>query len=270
QGAPETGLGNATYLAAIQHLDDSIGRLLETIERSGQLEKTVVVFLADNGGVDTKFNHREIDGSPFDPSHPLTVQAQEFDSAPFRGGKGSMYEGGIRVPCLVRWPGVIASGSVCDTPIHVVDWLPTLLDAAGIDAAEEDGLSLLPAFRGETLPERSLYWYLPLYDLRWGATPCAIIRRGDWKLIEFFGDRFDSNNRYVREEHVELYELPSDIGETNNLADVHPKQRDRLRNDLRRWLESFGMKLPRSNPHYDTSRAFEETREKPPHLLGSR
>ncbi|MEM6469207.1 MAG: sulfatase [Planctomycetota bacterium] len=265
--APEVGLGNATYLAAIEHLDESIGRLLKTISATGQRDRTIVIFLSDNGGVDTRYNHVNEDGSPFDGSTPLTIKLREFESAPLREGKGSMYEGGIRVPCLVKWPGVIEPGSVCRVPIHVVDWLPTLLDAAGVQSNEKnDGVSLLPLFRGDGLDERALFWFLPLYDLRWAATPCAVIRRGNWKLIEFFGDRFDESLSYREGAHLELYDLGRDIGETSNLADERSEVRDALRADLRSWIRSLGHAIPGENPNYADSKALLETRVKPTHV----
>ncbi|MEO1524318.1 MAG: sulfatase [Planctomycetota bacterium] len=268
-GAPENGFGNATYLAAIEHLDASVGRLLAALDETGQRDNTIVVFLADNGGVDTRYHHTRLDGKPADDSAPLAMRDQQLESAPLREGKGSMYEGGIRVPCMVCWPDQIRPGQVSRTPIHVVDWLPTLLEAANHQSDQpEDGVSLLSLFRGETLPERSLYWYLPLYDLRWAATPCSIMRRGDWKLIEFYGDWFDEDKRYHTGHRVELYNLANDIGERNDLSSKHPERVESMQRQLSQWLSEMDIEPPRANPHFDPSRALLETRDKPAFLQG--
>lgn len=275
RGEPATGLHNATYLAAIQHLDTSIGRLLAALEELGQRERTLVVFLSDNGGVFQGYNKTPSTVSTAAGSAPqLTVELEEFSNAPLRAGKGSPYEGGIRVPCLVRWPGTVKAGSVSAAPIHVVDWAPTLLEVAGAAAPAGvalDGASLVPILRGQAPAGRPpLYWYLPLYDLRWGATPCAVIREGDWKLIDYFGDSFDATGRYRAGARVELFNLRSDLGETTDLASQEPARAGKLQAQVRSWLRSLGAEIPGPNPHHDPARALEEVREKPPHLTVSR
>lgn len=264
QGAPETGLNNATYLAAIEHLDTSIGRLMKALEETGQVDNTLVVFLADNGGVDTQYHHQHSDGAPLVGDVPLVVKDQQLENDPLREGKGSMYEGGIRVPCIARWPARIEAGQTCSTPIHVVDWLPTLLHAAGKPTTDrEDGVSLVPVFAGKPIPDRSLYWYMPLYDLRWAATPCAVIRDGDWKLIEYFGDWYDRDKQYHIGHRVELYNLDRDLAEANNLADVESQRATRMQKQLHQWIESVGAVVPGSNPHHDSARRLFETKTKP-------
>lgn len=267
RGAPESGHRNATYLAAVEHLDKSIGRLTKVLEETGQRENTMIVFLADNGGVDTRYENKQSDGSPLAPEKLLVVRDQQLENFPLREGKGSMYEGGIRVPCIVSWPKAIPRGTVSQQPIHVVDWYPTLLDAAGRKPTEpEDGLSLLPAFRGQSLPERSLFWYMPLYDLLWAATPCAVVRKGDWKLIEFFGDWYDENKQYHRGVRLELYNLRNDLGETRDLSEQFPERVATMRQELHNWIASCGATVPGANPHYDLARSTLTTREKPEHL----
>ncbi len=270
RGAPENGLHNATYLAAIEHLDTSVGRLLAGLERLGQAERTLVVFLTDNGGIDTQY-----DPAPFLAANVgaasatperLTEKERAFSNAPLRAGKGSHYEGGIRVPCVVRWPGVVKPDTVADTPVHVVDWLPTLFAAAGARAPaglELDGRDLGPLLRGEPFPVRPLFWYLPFYEVRWGATPCAIIRDGDWKLIEFFGDWFDPDGRYVPGARLELYHLREDLGETRNLAAAEPQRAADLRQRLRAWLAASGAEIPGPNPDFNPARHLLETRGMP-------
>ena len=151
RGAPEKGLGNATYLASIEHLDNSVGRLLARLDALGLRDDTLVVFLTDNGGLDTMWALPAMSNDPDDGSAPLKAREQQFDNAPLRSGKGTAYEGGIRVPCLVRWPGVARAGLVSTEPVHVVDWLPTLLAAAGTRAPagyKVDGTDIRPALAG--------------------------------------------------------------------------------------------------------------------------
>lgn len=273
RGAPEQGENNATYLAAIEHLDHSIGRLLQSVDELGLRERTLVIFLSDNGGVAHMFDPKPFTTGP-GTDKQLRVLQREFSNAPLRGTKGSPYEGGIRVPCLVRWPGVINEKQVVSTPVHVVDWLPTLLELAGAQAPAEhklDGVSLAPLLRGQRtdkrLSERALFWHAPLYDLRWGATPCAVVRQGDWKLIEYFGDRFDEHGRYQSGRHVELYHLRDDVGETKNLADTEVKRREDLLAQLHRFFEDCNCEVPAANPHHDPAQLFRETDTKPDFLL---
>lgn len=267
-GAPTEGMHNATYLAAIEHLDHSIGRLLRKLDELKLRDHTLVVFLSDNGGVDTSYALPEWSDQPLDGREPLKIFKQEFDNVPLREGKGSVYEGGIRVPCIVRWPKNVTAGSVSQTPIHVVDWLPTLLTVAGgtvTGGAVEniaDGVDLVPVFRGESIPERPLYWYLPLYDLRWASTPAAAIRQGEWKLIEYFGDRFDANQQYHVGQRSELFNLKDDMGETTDVAAFHADRVSAMRQQLLGWIQSIPAEIPKRNPHYDKSKAFQETKEK--------
>lgn len=266
RGAPEEGLHNARYLAAIEHLDAGVGRLLAALEQLGQREKTLVVFLSDNGGIYQAYDFQPFlankDPEQRSPLH-LTLGREEFSNAPLRAGKGSHYEGGIRVPCIVRWPGVVPAGQVNETPIHVIDWLPTLLAAAGGDAPRDhvvDGVNLLPLLRGGALAPRPLFFFLPLYEVRWGSTPCAVIRDGDWKLIEFFGDWFDPQGRYVAGHRLELYDLRSDIGETTDLAAAHPERAAAMRGQLHAWMRSIPAEIPGPNPAFDERRQLLEVK----------
>jgi len=269
-GAPEAGLFNATYLAALEHLDHGVGRLLAALDDLKLREHTLVVFLGDNGGVDTVYSPPQQAGDPTDGSQPLRVRAREFASAPLRAGKGSAYEGGLRVPCLVRWPARVAGGQVIATPVHVTDWMPTLLAAAGVAAPANhplDGLDLLPLLGGGALPPRPLYFHLPLYDLRWAATPCAVVREGDWKLIESFGDSFvdtPAGPRYRPGRRLELYHLRADLGETRDLAAAEPARAAAMSARLHAWLKSIPAPVPGPNPHFDPARQLEETRQKQP------
>ncbi len=243
KGYPEEGVHNATYLAAIEHMDNSVGRILDHMDQSGLAENTMVIFLTDNGGVD-----------------------MEFSNAPLRYGKGSMYEGGMRVPMMVRWPGKIDAGAVCNTPVHAIDIYPTLLEIGGKRMEQEwilDGTSIVPLLTesGE-IGRETLYWYMPLYDAAWGATPCAVIREGDYKLIEFFGDYCDREDdwKYIPQGRTELYNLSDDIGEKNDLAANMPELTSRLRDELYAWISEMDAPLPILNKRYDPGRTWERTR----------
>ena len=242
---------------------------LGALDRLGQREHTMVVFLSDNGGIDIAYSPRPfaeaLGATPPTPTQ-LEVERREFSNAPLRLGKGSHYEGGIRVPCLVRWPGVTPPGRVSAAPIHVVDWLPTLLAAAGTQAPAEhpvDGIDLASILQGGSGPERALFWYLPFYEVRWAATPAAVVRAGDWKLIEFFGDWFDPAGRYVAGQRLELYNLRDDLGETRDLAAREPERVQSLRDTLHAWLRSIPAEVPGPNPDFDPRRQLLEVRTKP-------
>lgn len=261
-GAPRVGLNNATYLAAIEHLDSSIGRLMQKLDDLGLSENTLVVFLSDNGGLDTSY---AVPDTPLGLSgqSALRVRLQEFPNDPLRDGKGSPYEGGIRVPCIVRWPERIPNGRIEDTPIHVVDWYPTLLEAAGTPSIDlQDGVSLVSLLCKQIPLERTLYWYMPLYDLRWAATPVAVVRKGPWKLIYYFGDWFDRNQVYHAGSHVELFNLETDISEQIECSTEHPELVQTLQQDLVRWIKSTGAVVPDANPHFDAERQLLETKQK--------
>jgi uncharacterized sulfatase len=180
---PDGRVNNAQYLALLEHLDASVGRLLTALEETGQDRNTVVVFLTDNGGVDRLFEYPGRRGIPADGSVPLQQIFCNFSSAPLRAGKGSLYEGGVRVPCLIRWPEKIRPGQVVEAPVHMTDWMPTLFsfaDATPPEGYRLDGVNLAPLLiRGESLPERSIITYAPLYSPPWLTTPGATLRRGD-------------------------------------------------------------------------------------------
>jgi len=260
KGFPAADLNNATYLAALEHMDTAMGRILTALDETKLAANTIVIFLTDNGGV-----HRALK-LPASGSERLEIRERLFDNAPLREGKGFAYEGGIRVPMLVRWPGVVKPKSICSTLVHVVDLLPTRLEAAGAKGSVPpvhplDGVSLLPLLRGRSIPTRPLYWYMPFYDLNWAATPSAVIRDGDYKLIEYFGDYFEAQegDRYVTRPRLELYNLKLDLSEKRNLAEQEPTRTARMRTQLHAWIKSCGAVIPGANPNFDPQRAFEKT-----------
>lgn len=259
KGAPESGLHNARYLAALEHMDRSIGRLLEVVKRS---PNTLILFASDNGGVYRVFKPEPVRTA--DGRLRLEELDREFSNAPLRCGKGTHYEGGIRVPMIVRWSGVAKAGLKQATPVHIVDLLPTLLSAAGTQAPRgyvTDGVDLKPLLTGGKIPERPLYWYAPFYDVRWPNTPSAVIRDGDYKLIHCFGDWVDDETgEYVTEARSELFDLRSDAGERRNLAPEMPERVVDLRKKLFAWIGNLGAVIPGPNPQYDPSRPLVEVR----------
>jgi uncharacterized sulfatase len=267
KGYPAQGLNNATYLAAIEHFDTAIGRLLASLDRLELRERTAVVFLSDNGGI-----HRFYEPNPAVPADGSPVRLKEgpseFSNEPLRAGKGSCYEGGIRVPMIVRWPGVAKPGLTCRTPVHAVDLMPTFFAMAGARPPAGyvmDGVDVAPLLTGRSLPGRALYWYMPFYDIRWLATPSAVMREGDWKLIESFGDTIDEERgaEYRIGHKLELYNLRDDLSEKNNLAVRMPERAAAMQKKLHAWIRSSGNPVPGLNPKYDPRRVLEETRLKP-------
>jgi arylsulfatase A-like enzyme len=265
RGYGDEGPWRAVYLAALEHLDRSIGRLMRRLEELGEAENTLVVFVSDNGGVDWNLDFQAVP-VPNPPRPVLPVRMLEYDNEPLRAGKGSAYEGGVRVPFIARWPGHIPKGQVIGTPVHAVDLAPTFLEVAGAEATHPlDGVSLLPLLRtGDPGPlaRRAVFQYYPFYDLRWALTPCATIRKGDWKLMEFFGDRFDEEHRYAPGHHLELYNLRHDVGERHNLAERRPDLTSALLEELHDWMDSLDAERPVENPNHDPSRAIVETKDR--------
>lgn len=218
-----------TYAAMIETLDETVGQLMETVERLGLQERTIFIFTSDNGGLHVL----EFPGTP--ATH----------NTPFRAGKGFVYEGGLREPLIIRWPGKIEAGSTSDTPVVLTDLVPTLLEAAGVDVAKTagplDGVSLIGLLRGEPLPERSLYWHFPNYTNQ-GSRPAGAIRKGDWKLIEHFEDG-----------SIELFNLSTDPGETRNMADQNAAMASELKAELAQWRTSVGAQMPTPNSDFNAA-----------------
>jgi arylsulfatase A-like enzyme len=237
----EKGHGDPLYAACLADLDTGIGRVLETIQTLGLEKNTLVVFTADNGG---------------------THVTQE----PLRGKKGCYYEGGIRVPMIARWPGVVAPGSTCDTPVVNLDFYPTFLAAAGAQApsAPLDGRDLKPLFQGGTvLASPAICWHFPGYlsgpvprgrDPVFRTRPVSVIRKGDWKLHLFHEEwQLDGGREELATNRaVELYNIASDPGEKTDLASTRSSMRDELLDDLLAWMKHVPAPLPeKPNPDYN-------------------
>ena len=217
------GQSNAVYSAMIRSVDDSIGRLMKKLEELRLDDHTIVIFTSDNGGA-VHF------GKP-----------QATSNAPLRLGKGFAYEGGLRVPLLVKAPGVTRPGSVCQVPVISFDFFPTLLELAGASPAASrtatDGLSFVPLLKGAAaLSRNELFWHYPHYWNNKGAlpvTPYSVARIGDWKLIRFYETDRD-----------ELYNLRDDLSEEHDLASAQPEKRRELSQRLESWLKEVGAQMP--------------------------
>tara|TARA_B110000483_G_scaffold8430_1_gene9996 strand:+ start:8140 stop:9555 length:1416 start_codon:yes stop_codon:yes gene_type:complete len=209
---------NQKYAGMISHLDQSIKTLLDKLKVLELEEDTVVIFTSDNGGLRTVTSNK-----------------------PYRGAKGDLYEGGIRVPLMARWPGRIAAGSLCDLPVHSADYFPTFLELAGLEPmpeAHRDGVSLLPLWSGKSAKSRTFYWHFPHR-----GTPSSTVMEGDWKLVHMI-----ESNRY------ELFDLKNDPGEKRDRATEFPERVERLGRKLEAHLVSSGAQRMRSNPDWDAER----------------
>lgn len=265
EGRPETlarfkdkapgkmGHDHALLAACLADMDTGIGRVLEKIKSLGLEENTLVVFTSDNG-------------SPHVTNEPL------------RGAKGGYYEGGIRVPMIVRWPGVVTPGSTCDAPVLNVDFYPTFLAAAGaaVPTTPLDGESLLPLFQGEAeLKRQAIFWHFPGYlddpvlrgrDPVFRTRPVSVIRKGDWKLHLYHEEwQLDGGREKIATNRaVELYDLASDPGETTDLAQTRTPERDELLDDLVTWIERVPAPLPEKlNPDYNPKAIGKGAKKKP-------
>ena len=225
----DKGLGpkDAAYASLVEGMDKSLGDLMDWLESNGESDNTIVIFMSDNGGLATQPYWR--DGEPF------------TQNAPLNSGKGSLYEGGIREPMIVKWPGTVQAGSKCDKYLMIEDFYPSIIEMAGIsdEPARDnvDGVSFVPLLRGTGDPSRgrALIWNFPNI---WGNDGPGInlncaIRKGDWKLVYYYetGEK-------------ELFNIPDDIAEQHNLASKHPGKVKRLSSELGEYLRSVGADRP--------------------------
>lgn len=210
---------HAVYAAMVEAMDRGVGTVLNKLDELGLTDKTVVIFMSDNGGLATS------EGSP-------------TSNVPLRGGKGWLYEGGIREPMIIRAPGTTSGGSVCETPVISMDFYPTILELAGLPLRPRqhmDGRSLVPLLEGRTLDRGPFFWHYPHYGNQGGA-PAAAVREGDWKLIEWYEDG-----------KRELFNIREDIGEKQNRAAEMPEKVRELAAKLDRWRHSVGAVMPTTN-----------------------
>ena len=219
-----------TYAAMIETLDDCVGRLMQKIESLGLAERTDFIFTSDNGGLHVVES----------PNTPAT------HNAPYRAGKGYLYEGGTREPLIVRWPGQIAAGTTTETPVVLTDLMPTLLEMAGVDPMRTvgplDGVSVLKRLRGGNMPARPFFWHFPNYTNQ-GGLPASAVRDGEWKLIE-----------HLEDGRCELFNLARDVGESTDLAEKEPERVAALKAKLHAWRERVGAQMLRPNPEFQPDR----------------
>lgn len=219
---------NPVYAAMIESMDQSVGRILKKLDEHKLRENTIVVFTGDNGGLHVKEG----------PNTPAT------SNTPLREGKGYLYEGGIREPLIISWPGVTKPGTVSQVPVSTIDFYPTFLavTGGGENEPDVDGESILPVLKGAaTLGRKEMYWHYPHYSNQ-GGKPGAAIRQGKFKLIEFYEDG-----------KAELYDLNQDKSEKRNLAAGMPGKVKELQKKLARWRRSVNARMMTPNPGYDAS-----------------
>ena len=207
---------HAVYAGMVEAMDQAVGKVLDGIDSLGLADNTVVMFMSDNGGLSTSEGH---------PTSNL----------PLRGGKGWIYEGGIREPMIVRWPGVTKADTVSEQYVSSVDFFPTILEMAGVELPQQvtlDGMSFAPVLKGQAIDRGAIYWHYPHYGNQ-GGSPTAAVREGDWKLIEVYEDG-----------HLELYNLADDPGETNNLTEKKPELASKMHAQLKAWRQETGAKMP--------------------------
>ncbi|MFN7936500.1 MAG: sulfatase [Bryobacteraceae bacterium] len=216
------------YAAMLESLDEGVGRILKKLAELKIDDRTAVFFLSDNGGL------------RFEGSQKEAVT----DNAPLRAGKGHLFEGGIRIPMLVRWPGVTKAGSTVAHPVCSTDLLPTIAQMLGLEAPVVDGVSLAGTLKSGAGPKReALFWHYPHYSNQ-GGSPGGAVRRGDWKLIEFYEDG-----------RVELFHLKDDPSERVNLAVKKKGVAEQMLQLLRHWRTSVKATMPRSNPYFEADKA---------------
>ena len=217
------------YAALLAELDQSVGAIAAEVDRLGLSEHTLLLFLSDNGGLEHEQSGRIV-----------------TSNRPLRGEKGTLYEGGIRVPAIARWPGRVPNDRRCDHPAISYDLYPTMLELAGVKAAGEqavDGVSLVPCLRNPEalLGRAALHWHLPHYH---HSTPASAMRREDLKLIEFFEDG-----------RLELYNLRHDPAESKDLSQEQGAKAREMQRELAAWRRKVGAQMPIPNANYDPARA---------------
>ncbi len=216
------------YAGVIETIDDTVGRLMARLESLNLAENTIVIFTSDNGGLHV----------PEGPHRRIT------HNTPYRAGKGFVYEGGLRIPLIVRWPGHVPASKICDAPVINTDWVPTLAEMAGLPAPEGlDGISQAALLSGQASKgARSFFWHFPHYTNQ-GSRPTGAVRQGDWMLVEFYDD-----------ETVELYDFSRDIRERENIAARHPQQVTQMRAALAAWRQRVRAQGNRPNPEFDLAK----------------
>jgi len=229
----ESGMGvtklkqdNAAYAGMMQSTDESVGRVMGKLEELGLAYNTILIFMSDNGGLSTLARGKNAPTA----------------NVPLRAGKGWLYEGGIREPMIIKWPGVVKPNTACDAVVTSTDFYPTMLEMAGLELMPRqhaDGVSLIPLLKQKDTPNRqAIYWHFPHYHGS-GNRPSAAVRAGDYKLIEWFETG-----------QIELYNLKNDLSETNDLTEQMPQKAAELKKMLHNWRQQVDARLPKPNPDW--------------------
>ncbi len=233
---------NPQFAAMVESVDESLGRVVARLRVLGLERDTIIIFTSDNGGMSA--------ANFWNPSR--VIPPEERDTAystsnlPLRGAKGWLYEGGIRVPLIIKWPGRGQIGSICREPVIGTDYYPTVLDMVGIEEIPEqhvDGKSLVPLFRGKTtLGRDAVFWHFPHYSNHGMQSPGGAMRCGHYKLLEYFENGT-----------VQLFDLETDPGEQHDLSGTHADLAGQLRQKLHRWQQEVGAERMEPNPGYHAS-----------------
>jgi len=230
---------NVEFAGMVESMDESLGRVISKLDELNISDNTIVIFFSDNGGMSAAnfgWPYHEVPDSKLDAAYSTS-------NLPLRGAKGWLYEGGIRVPLIVKWAGQKGRGVVSDAPVISTDIYPSILDMAGLPLQPEqhrDGKSIVPLLKGGKQLERdAIFWHFPHYSNHGMQSPSGAVRYGDYKLLEYF-----ENNS------VQLFNLKDDISEQNNLADSQPELADKMRSMLHEWREEVSAKMMQPNPDY--------------------
>lgn len=217
------------YAAVVESMDTAVGMVLDKLAELGLEDDTLVIFTSDNGGLST-------------------AEGRPTSNLPLRAGKGYLYEGGVRVPTIVRWPGITKAGSECDSPITSTDYFPTILEVLELPAEPEhcvDAVSFAPLLRGEKRDRVPMYWHYPHYGNQ-GGRPGGAVRDSKWKLIEWYEDG-----------KLELFDLSADPSEKLNVAEEYPDIVNKMQKQLADWRKKVGAKMPTVNPDYEAEKGVQ-------------
>ena len=228
---------NVQFAGMVESVDQSLGTLMAKLKELGLEENTIVIFMSDNGGMSV------MNGTPkFKTTKDKIDTRASSSNLPLRGAKGWLYEGGIRVPMIVKWPHHGKTGTVCDEPVTSTDFFPTILEMIGVknDINDIDGKSFTRLVRGEEMDRGPIYWHFPHYSNHGMQSPGGAIRDGDYKLLEYFENGT-----------VQLFNLVNDIGEQNDLSKIEVEKTKALTEKLHQWRKEVDAQMMKPNPDYD-------------------
>lgn len=232
---------NIEFAGMVESMDESLGRITKKLKELGLEENTIIIFYSDNGGMsaanfgnpDRNISKKNVD------------KAFSTSNLPLRGGKGWMYEGGIRVPLIIKWPGKGMQGAISNVPVTSPDFFPTILEMIGLGSVskeQKDGVSIVPLLKGaKEIDRKAIFWHFPHYSNHGMQSPGGAIRDGDYKLLEYYENGT-----------VQLFNLKNDIGEQNDLSKIEVKKTKELKDKLHQWLKKVGAKMMEPNPEYDS------------------